>query len=227
MRLSISMLMVVAAARWGLGPYVLATPSSLQSPLLRPPSFDGISEETYGELERFAKYSSAVYQLICPRPLGNKLVQSVSRILRLALLLGQIGGWLTLQLRTLVVGGGAQFSNVLTHTHGFVARDDGRREIVVAFRGSRELADMVTGTTRFIMRASETPRSLYRFFLQMATSFWSRWCPVASRTTRPRFTPASSCRTIPCVARCSASCVDNSMRSRAMRSSPPVCTASR
>jgi hypothetical protein len=35
---------------------------------------------------------------------------------------------------------------VLTHAHGFVARDDQRREIVVAFRGSHELADMVTGT---------------------------------------------------------------------------------
>jgi hypothetical protein len=35
---------------------------------------------------------------------------------------------------------------VLTRAHGFVARDDRRREIVVAFRGSHELADMVTGT---------------------------------------------------------------------------------
>jgi hypothetical protein len=34
---------------------------------------------------------------------------------------------------------------VLTHAHGFVARDDGRGEIVVAFRGSRELADIFTG----------------------------------------------------------------------------------
>jgi len=42
-----------------------------------------------------------------------------------------------------------QFFNVLTHAHGFVARDDRRREIVVAFRGSHELADMVTGT-RFV-----------------------------------------------------------------------------
>jgi len=38
------------------------------------------------------------------------------------------------------------FSNVLTHAHGFVAHDDGRREMVVAFQGSHELADMVTGT---------------------------------------------------------------------------------
>ena len=39
-----------------------------------------------------------------------------------------------------------QFSNMLSHAHGFVARDDGRCEIVVAFRGSHELAHMVTGT---------------------------------------------------------------------------------
>jgi len=71
-----------------------------------------VSMHTYDELERFAKYASAVYQFLCPRPLGNTLVRS--------------------------------FSNVITHAHGFVARDDRRREIVVAFRGSHELAHMVT-----------------------------------------------------------------------------------
>lgn len=39
---------------------------------------------------------------------------------------------------------------MLTHAHGFVARDDGRREIVVAFRGSRELADMLTGRSGWL-----------------------------------------------------------------------------
>ncbi|KAI0279341.1 Alpha/Beta hydrolase protein [Russula aff. rugulosa BPL654] len=73
---------------------------------------NSVSMHTYDELELFAKYSSAVYQFLCPRPLGNSLVQS--------------------------------FSNVLTHAHGFVVRDDRRQEIVVAFRGSHELADMVT-----------------------------------------------------------------------------------
>ena len=37
-----------------------------------------VSVHTYDELELFAKYSSAVYQFLCPRPLGNLLVQSVS-----------------------------------------------------------------------------------------------------------------------------------------------------
>lgn len=37
-----------------------------------------VSMHTYDELELFAKYSSAVYQFLCPRPLGNPLVQSVS-----------------------------------------------------------------------------------------------------------------------------------------------------
>ncbi|KAI0301029.1 hypothetical protein B0F90DRAFT_375725 [Multifurca ochricompacta] len=113
MRFFVSTLTATVAA-WFLDVLALATPlsSSLQSPLLRPP-FNGVSEDIYSELELFAKYSSAVYQPICPRPVGNTLVLS--------------------------------FSNVLTHTHGFVARDDKRREIVVAFRGSHELADMVTG----------------------------------------------------------------------------------
>lgn len=38
-----------------------------------------VSVHTYDELVRFAKYASAVYQFLCPRPLGNTLVQSVSR----------------------------------------------------------------------------------------------------------------------------------------------------
>jgi hypothetical protein len=63
-----------------------------QHPLLRPlpPSEtesadltdtdDGglVSEETYDRLEHFAKYACAVYQFLCPRPLGNTLVQPVS-----------------------------------------------------------------------------------------------------------------------------------------------------
>jgi len=71
---------------------VLSRPSSSypeleQRPLFRPPSDtviaepeDGslVSEDTYGQLECFAKYSSAAYQVLCPHPLGNTLVQSVS-----------------------------------------------------------------------------------------------------------------------------------------------------
>jgi len=102
---------------------LLDSEQSLLSMLRRPPPSEpeqlddslhdsSVSMHTYDELERFAKYSSAVYQFLCPRPLGNSLVQS--------------------------------FSNVLTHAHGFVVRDDRRREIVVAFRGSHELANMVT-----------------------------------------------------------------------------------
>lgn len=39
---------------------------------------NSVSMHTYDELELFAKYSSAVYQFLCPRPLGNSLVHSVS-----------------------------------------------------------------------------------------------------------------------------------------------------
>ncbi|KAI9437657.1 alpha/beta-hydrolase [Lactarius indigo] len=95
---------------WNLGSLALTKP--LQSPLLSPPIRGGISEHVYSELLHFAKYSSAVYQFICPRPLGNTLVES--------------------------------FSNLLTHAHGLVARDEARREIVVAFRGSHEPADVLT-----------------------------------------------------------------------------------
>ncbi len=36
-----------------------------------------VAEDTYGRLARFAKYASAAYQDLCPRPLGNTLVHSV------------------------------------------------------------------------------------------------------------------------------------------------------
>jgi len=40
-----------------------------------------------------------------------------------------------------------QFSDVITHTNGFFARDDFRKEIVLVFRGSdaNTLADYFTG----------------------------------------------------------------------------------
>jgi hypothetical protein len=61
-----------------------------QFPLFRPSPSDAdtdtvavehptlVSKATYGRLERFAMYSSAVYQTLCPFPLGNRLVQIVS-----------------------------------------------------------------------------------------------------------------------------------------------------
>ncbi|KAF9556708.1 alpha/beta-hydrolase [Agrocybe pediades] len=68
---------------------------------------NGIDQTTYNDLERYTKYSSAVYQWICPKPLGNKLVTQFEK------------SW----------------------TQGLVVRDDSRKEIVVAFRGTMELGD--------------------------------------------------------------------------------------
>jgi hypothetical protein len=56
-----------------------------------------------------------------------------------------------------------QFSNVITHTHGFVARDDRRREIVVAFRGSCDVTDMIIGTTLHACPQKGHSHSLYRW----------------------------------------------------------------
>lgn len=68
-------LLLLAVTTWDLGSVTLA--ASLQSPLLSQPIRGSVSEAIYSELVLFAKYSSAVYQFICPRPLGNKLVESV------------------------------------------------------------------------------------------------------------------------------------------------------
>jgi hypothetical protein len=41
-----------------------------------------------------------------------------------------------------------QFTDVITATQGFVARDDTRKELVVSFRGSREIASAIIGKCR-------------------------------------------------------------------------------
>ena len=89
MRLSIAILLAAAIAAPQLRTLhaidVAQQQQSHLSLLPRPPLEDnaherrGVSARTYGELERFAKYASAAYQYLCPRPLGNTLVRSVSR----------------------------------------------------------------------------------------------------------------------------------------------------
>ncbi|KAF9461268.1 Alpha/Beta hydrolase protein [Collybia nuda] len=90
--------------------------SSIASPLLESRA-GGIPQSTFDDLVRYTKYSSAVYQWICPNPLGNTLV--------------------------------AKFSN--SGTQGFVVRDNERKEIVVAFRGSLEVIDALVDL-QIIMR---------------------------------------------------------------------------
>jgi hypothetical protein len=41
-----------------------------------------------------------------------------------------------------------QFTDMITATQGFVARDDTRKEFVVSFRGSREIASAIIGKFR-------------------------------------------------------------------------------
>lgn len=76
---------------------------------------NGIPEELYNELVRYAKYASGAYQVLCPRPMGNTLV--------------------------------TQFTDIITSTQGFVARDDTRKELVISFRGSREIASAIIDTS--------------------------------------------------------------------------------
>lgn len=40
-------------------------------------SISGIPQATFDDLVRYTKYSSGAYQLLCVRPLGNTLVESV------------------------------------------------------------------------------------------------------------------------------------------------------
>lgn len=68
MRLLSSLVLVISALNALL---VAASPVALES------RQSGIDQTTYNDLERYTKYSSAVYQWICPKPLGNTLVKQV------------------------------------------------------------------------------------------------------------------------------------------------------
>lgn len=72
-------LLLLAVATWNFASLTrgATAAAAMQSPLLSRPIRGGVSEGIYNELVHFAKYSSAVYQFICPRPLGNTLVESV------------------------------------------------------------------------------------------------------------------------------------------------------
>ena len=67
--------LLLTVANWNVVTLTLAVEAP-QFPLLSRPD-GGISENIYSELVLFTKYSSAIYQFICPRPLGNTLINSV------------------------------------------------------------------------------------------------------------------------------------------------------
>ncbi|KAF7299730.1 Lipase-3 domain-containing protein [Mycena chlorophos] len=69
-----------------------------------------VSSALYEELVLYTKYSSAAYQLTCPRPLGNTLIKDFE----------------------------------FGRTQTLIVRDNTRKEIVVAFRGTFSLTDAVT-----------------------------------------------------------------------------------
>lgn len=66
MWLAVATLLALCLSASSLG---LLLPSKLQ--------IVGIPQETYDDLVRYTKYSSGAYHLLCIRPLGNTLVESV------------------------------------------------------------------------------------------------------------------------------------------------------
>lgn len=111
----------------------VATPTNLTPSLLQKRS---ISQDLLDDFVRYTKYSSGAYQLVCPRPLGNTLVVQV-KAFSYELCMSQA------KLST------GQFSDLVTNTQGFIARDDNRKEIVVAYRGSLQLQDFLTGDNSY------------------------------------------------------------------------------
>lgn len=55
----------------------LSSLSALATPIALEAHQSGISQAIYDDLVRYTKYSSAVYQWICPKPLGNVMIKQV------------------------------------------------------------------------------------------------------------------------------------------------------
>ena len=94
-----------------------------------------ISEALFDELVFYTKYASAVENLVvpdCPKPVNGTLVGTVCNSIKLLR---------TTESPILL----SQIVNNLTQTQGFVARDDMKKEIIVAFAGSEQIQDALTG----------------------------------------------------------------------------------
>ncbi|KAF4597213.1 hypothetical protein EYR40_007665 [Pleurotus pulmonarius] len=72
-----------------------------------------ISSGLYDNLVHYFKYASCAYVPVCPRPNGRHLVLPV------------------------------RFTNPVTDVQGYVARDNERKELIVALRGSLSLTDFL------------------------------------------------------------------------------------
>lgn len=101
-----------------------------------------VSQDVLDQLTRFAQFSSAAYQAICPSPVGTTLVHTVcvhcpAKKLRIALTF-------------------LQLNSASTNTQGYIARDDTNKQIIVAFRGSLQLQDFVIGLSFQLIRVLVT-----------------------------------------------------------------------
>ncbi|TFK74281.1 alpha/beta-hydrolase [Pluteus cervinus] len=112
---------------------------AVASPLLETGQ-TGISQSVYNDLVRYTQYSSAAYQLLCPYPLGNTLIDQASPFLLTAY---SHSFYPYVQIST---GG----------TQGIIARDDDREEIVVAFKGSLSPVDALTDI-EIVLKPLDTP----------------------------------------------------------------------
>jgi hypothetical protein len=198
--------------------------SHLSVPVLRrPPELEqlpmedtvhdsNVSVHTYGELERFAKYASAVYQFLCPRPLGNTLVQSVSArlicYLFVIFLLFSFATSSLMYLRTRM-----DSLRVMI----------GDARLLLRFGGAMSLRiwSLVRAFSLGLLRVLLYARSRVILYvsLQMATWCLSRSYRGASRrTTRQWCMLASSYRTTLCAPSWCTSCVISYSLSQTMRS---------
>ena len=89
-----------------------------------------ISQDLFDDFVRFFNFSSGAYQESCPSPVGTTLVTLVCRHFYFC--------WCTTYSLP-------QFNNNATSTEGYVARDDNLKQIIVAFRGSQQAQDAITG----------------------------------------------------------------------------------
>ncbi|KAI0028365.1 Alpha/Beta hydrolase protein [Vararia minispora EC-137] len=112
-----------------------------------------INSDKYDELVHYFKYASTSYSLIIlPRPNGQTLVTTAS------------------------------LNDILTDSHGYIARDDKKKEIVLAFRGSVTPTNFITDAL-FKLVAVDGPHISAPNDTRIHFGFQSAWNTLADKAT--------------------------------------------
>ncbi|KAJ7892556.1 Alpha/Beta hydrolase protein [Mycena olivaceomarginata] len=117
-----------------------------------------VTQAVYDELVHYFKYASTAYAIIIP---GPQLIPVRPNGQKLC----------------------GKMWDLITDTHGYVARDDKRREVVVAFRGSITPANFITDALGFLVDWDTTRTKVVApAGTKVHFGFQNAWCTISEKT---------------------------------------------